>query len=537
MKGCPKCGQQFSGAEEFCPQDGSTLEPLETDETDPLIGTTLDGRYAIQSLLGEGGMGVVYLAIHAVIGKKCAVKVLRQEIANENDVSERFIQEARSAAAIGNEHVIEITDFGQTPDGSPYFVMEYLEGRALHDVLKATPKLEIPRALHIIGQCCEALAKAHEVGVIHRDLKPENLFLIKRGSDEDYVKVLDFGIAKVARETGRLTRTGTIFGTPQYMSPEQAAGTSMDERTDIYSLGIIMYEMLCGKVPFEADTFMGVLTKHLYEEPIPPSRRSPPVELEESVESVVLKSIAKKRDRRYRTMTEFQADLEAILAGETPHALHEKIRESTMPPSPSQIVGDSDFPAMVSKVGRRSASKSKRSSSKVPIIAGVIVVLALLGGGGWFFLASPTDGDQAASAAVVPPVSPSASDSKETPPAPSEPQPVTVTVKSTPAGAELFRDGASIGTLPKTIERPPAGASAVVYQVKLSDHEAQEISIGADGPADMVVEMKPAQHTAKNATHSDESSKTASKKSKRRKKRRDKKEKKRLGGDIVNPWD
>ncbi len=544
MKGCPKCGQRFNGDEEFCPQDGETLvalddQDIDSSSRDPLIGTTLDDRYAIQNLLGEGGMGIVYLATHAVIGKRCAVKVLRPDIANEHDVSERFIQEARSAAAIGNEHVIEITDFGKTPDGAPYFVMEFLEGASLHDVLKETPKLDIERALHIIDQCCEALAKAHDVGVIHRDLKPENLFLITRGTDSDYVKVLDFGIAKVARETGRLTRTGTIFGTPQYMSPEQAAGTSMDERTDIYSLGIIMYEMLCGRVPFEADTFMGVLTKHLYEEPIPPSRRSPPVDLPEAVESVILKSIAKKRDRRYRTMTDFQKDIRTVLKGGTPESLLDQKRESTLPPSPSQIVGDSRPPAY------QSAAPQKRPAGKVPFIIGAVIIItgALVGA---YFLLKPSDKTADPSTvvgALTPKLPVQVTDTVEeekTALVEAEKTPSVdnkVTISSTPPGAKLLQGGVVIGNLPQSVARPPESSPAVVYQLKQDHYQDHELVVTSSGPEALVVTLKPLEEQAAEGERRSDRKKKRKKKRKSSSELKEPREPRRARGDIVNPWD
>ena len=346
MKACPKCGKRFLGNEEFCPTDGQTLADLDDKKLeDPLVGTTIDGRYQVEKKLGEGGMGVVYLAKHAVIGNKCAIKVLRGELTGEGEVSERFIQEARAAAAIGNDHIIQITDFGQLPDGSAYFVMEFLDGLALHDIIEESPTMAAERALHIMIQCCEALAAAHTSDIVHRDLKPDNIFLVRKGGADDFVKILDFGIAKVqSSEQGkRLTKTGMIFGTPQYMSPEQAAGSGVDARTDIYSLGIIMYELLCGHVPFEADTFMGVLTKHLYEEPIPPRRLVPPIDVPQNLEAILLKAIAKKPDKRYQTMSEFAQDLRAVSEGRTPDIVYDQMRDTATttvpPPSPTQVVG------------------------------------------------------------------------------------------------------------------------------------------------------------------------------------------------------
>ncbi len=483
MKGCPKCGQRFVGEEEFCPQDGEALLPIEGDETDPLIGTTLEGRYTIQRKLGEGGMGVVYEAIHTVIGKRCAVKVLRSDIAGEASVSERFIQEARSAAAIGSEHIIEITDFGRTPYSSPYFVMEYLDGKSLQGVLTDNPKLELFRALHIVDQCCDALAQAHAAGVIHRDLKPDNLILIQKGKDPDFVKVLDFGIAKVASENRRLTQTGTIFGTPQYMAPEQAAGTAIDKRVDVYSLGIILYEILSGRVPFEADTFMGVLTKHLYEEPIPPRSLSPPVDIPVSVEAIILKAIAKNPDKRFQTMQEFQENIRAVMNGREPPCASNILRNSTLPPSPSEVVGEATGSPVLGK-----AAKGKRRFPLFLVVGGLAMAAAcvaavmLLSGGETGDNRAGTTPAGAEGEAVVVPVQP--------PPEPEAPA-SSIRLTSRLEGATLYKGTTAIGALPQEVPRPEGNQSPTVYRLEREGYEPLEITVFGDMPETFVAEMRP----------------------------------------------
>ncbi len=529
MKGCPKCGRQYSQGEEFCADDGVTLVDLETAEKDSLVGTTLDGRYNIQKKLGEGGMGLVYLAIHAVIGKRCAVKVLRPDVNAESDMGERFIQEARSAAAIDNPHVIEITDFGQTPDGSAYFVMEFLDGRSLQNALKEDGRFDIQRAFHVAEQCCEALDAAHAAGVVHRDLKPENLILVNRDKDSDYVKVLDFGIAKVVRETGRLTRTGTIFGTPQYMAPEQAAGTAMDLRVDIYSLGIILYEMLCGRVPFEADTFMGVLTKHLYEQPVPPSQVLQEG-LPRSVESIILKALSKKPERRYQTMAEFQEDLRAVIEGRMPEAESEEIALSTMPPPPSEVVG-----APSQRRARRPAEHAPTKDRR-PIFLGLGLVLAAAALGlGWFMTRSEGDDDRGSAQVSQNVVSPA-----DAPPAVPKQNP-EITLHSKPEGARIYLKNALMGKTPSPVPRPETAGDAVSYRLSLEGYQDLEVLISAATPESFTPELmpipaakdtEPATKEKVEETHRREKS-TKSRKSEQRKK---KKKDGRLGGDIVDPW-
>ena len=235
----------------------------------------LAGRYTIMKKLGEGGMGAVYLATHNVLEKQVALKVLHGEFARKQDLVERFMQEAKSASRIRHENVIDISDFGATPEGMVFFAMELLKGHDLHDEIArarvAGHLLPWSRTKKIFLQICAALAAAHAKGIVHRDLKPENVFLVEFLGDPDFVKLLDFGIAKLteASEDGgrKLTKTGMLFGTPEYMSPEQARGENVDHRVDVYAMGCILFQLVTNRVPFEADNFMGVLSMHLTEPP------------------------------------------------------------------------------------------------------------------------------------------------------------------------------------------------------------------------------------------------------------------------------
>ncbi|HMF41854.1 MAG TPA: serine/threonine-protein kinase [Polyangia bacterium] len=275
------------------------------------IGHTI-GNYKITAKLGEGGMGVVYLAEHPVIGKKVAMKAIHPELSKNSDVVSRFVTEAKAVNQIGHEHIVDIADFGNTPEGEFYFVMEYLQGESLSDRLRRENRLDAPSALSITGQIADALNASHEQGIIHRDLKPENIFLcVNRGAGRDFVKVLDFGLAKLTLHDQKVThktRTGSVMGTPYYMSPEQCEGKiEIDHRADIYSLGVLLFEMLTGKVPFGGDGYGEIIVKHVTMPP--PSVRSINPDLPEEMDLILYRALAKDRDQRFQTMAEFEEAL------------------------------------------------------------------------------------------------------------------------------------------------------------------------------------------------------------------------------------
>ncbi len=370
MKVCRKCGSKYFGGEVFCSLDGEPLgdqagapgdAPAQArpEHTDPFIGKQIE-KYDIIRRLGEGGMGEVYEARHVHIGKRVALKVLREDFSRKEEVVERFRQEARSASIIGHENIIDITDFGTTPDGRFFFVMEYLDGEDLAGVFEKQRTIPYERALRILKQACEGLVAAHSKGIIHRDLKPENIYLVAAGQPNEQVKILDFGIAKMSVLDGegrKLTKTGVVFGTPEYMSPEQAGGKPVDNRIDVYAMGIIMFEMFTGNVPFSGDTFMAVLSRHMFE-PVPDMRtRNANLSIPRSMESIVHRALEKDPDKRFASMQEL---LDALIAVEkdpatvpfAPAPGGQRDPAMTTPGPVLEVIGDVDDHESAPRTGR-----------------------------------------------------------------------------------------------------------------------------------------------------------------------------------------
>ena len=308
MKKCPHCGVEYPDANTLCPADGVALEKT----GDSLIGSTLAGKYRIDERLNEGGMGTVYRGTHVLMDKTVAIKVLRPSLAADEKIVARFSREARAASRISHPNALMVTDFGEDENGIVFLVMEYLSGRTLKQVIREEGPLPLARVVDITRQVGDALNAAHQQGVIHRDLKSDNIMLLDTMTG-DHAKVLDFGIAKIKepdgnRDTGGLTAPNLVIGTPQYMSPEQCSQDSeIDARSDIYSLGVILYEMLVGHVPFSAESPTMVMMKHL-QEPVP-SVLDERKDLPASIGRVIARAMAKLPANRYQNVAELIEDL------------------------------------------------------------------------------------------------------------------------------------------------------------------------------------------------------------------------------------
>jgi eukaryotic-like serine/threonine-protein kinase len=404
VKRCPACGARFGIDAAFCPFDGIALAAGSWDPTrDPLASALVDGRYEVLEPLGEGGMGTVYRVRHLSLDRLFAMKVLRRDLAADAELAARFVQEARATAAVKHPGVVSISDFGELDDGTPYFVMELLDGETLASRLRGRGPLSPSESIMVARKIAEALGASHAAGVIHRDLKPENVFLIGKATGRteiDDIRLVDFGAAKVIGGS-KLTRPGVVFGTPYYMSPEQASGLPVDARADIYSLGVLLYEMLTGSVPFEADTYMGVLTKHMFAAPVRPSERVPLGVSLGALEEVVLRALDKDPAARYASMAELG------------HALTRAAGARTSGPPKARVTQPVAFAQTTTadriqrSVTRQFADEARRRR-RLAVVAVVSASAAMVGLVLFFsFLIRPRlERDPPPSAAVEPPRSP-----------------------------------------------------------------------------------------------------------------------------------
>lgn len=309
--------------------------------TEGLIGKTIDGgEYRVLQRIGTGGMGSVYKAEQPSMNRMVAIKVLHSKFANREDLVSRFRREARTMSQLSHPNTARVYKYGTLDDGSAYFVMDFLEGKNLAHTVRQQGPMAPERALNIMIQVCGALDEAHRAGIIHRDLKPENIFLTRHGSGDDFPKVLDFGLAKVGeKQMGRgsmmLTQQGMVFGTPEFMSPEQTQGEALDPRSDVYSLGLILYELLTGKLPFEAKKPIDVMKAHVKMPPIPLNDRVDGKTFDPRLWQAIEKALAKKPKDRHESALAFADALRACLPGAPTASAREAVlrAESALPDS------------------------------------------------------------------------------------------------------------------------------------------------------------------------------------------------------------
>jgi serine/threonine protein kinase len=383
------------------PRPGKSGARQFASKTDPNIGTVLADRYKILEVVGKGGMGVVYKANHELMDRMVAVKMLMPELLSDDISVKRFQREAKAACRINHQNIIGMHDFGFTDDGQPYLVMDFLEGESLSDVLKREGQLSVNRMIHIMSQVCDALDHAHTEGVVHRDLKPGNIMLIKRGDDPDFVKVVDFGVAKICNYAGeesqRLTQTGEVFGSPVYMSPEQCRGDKLDARSDIYGMGIVIYEVLTGKLPLAGKNVVETITKHLNVMPPKMSELRTDLHFPERIEKAVFKALQKDPENRQSSMRELKEDL---ISGQT-----QSVRMRAPASSLSQ-----------------SKESSNNNSNNKHIVAGLIgIVVIAIAAAGFYFMSMSKHAVPVRTDRSAPP----------TPPTPPEPKVPTTTTDST----------------------------------------------------------------------------------------------------------
>lgn len=306
---------------------GSISQPYEVYKVvsvkDPLIGQLLASRFELIEMIGQGAMAIVYKAKQTAVDRYVAVKIMRPELASDPVQQKRFSREARSLSKLDHPNLLKIFDIGQTPNGRPYFIMEYLKGRSIEKMLEEAGPVAPAFALRMFVQVCDAMDHAHKQGIIHRDLKPENIMLVRCEDDQHLTKVVDFGIVKYTDDqmvSQRLTKTGEVWGSPVYMSPEQCKGEKLDPRSDIYSFGLVMYEALTGEMTFDATKIAAIIVKQIYEQPRPFKEVRPDLTIDPQLEAIVFKCLEKDPTKRYQSMSELRTVLKRALESELKRA-------------------------------------------------------------------------------------------------------------------------------------------------------------------------------------------------------------------------
>ena len=477
------------------------------------------GNYKITAKLGEGGMGVVYLAEHPIIGRKVALKAIHPELSRNPEVVSRFMTEAKSVNQIGNEHIVDVSDFGNTPEGEFYFIMEFLQGEALADCLRRERLLQTSRALNIAAQVADALAASHGHGIVHRDLKPENIFLITRSQTQDFVKVLDFGLAKLTQgeeKVSHKTRTGSVMGTPYYMAPEQCEGKAgVDHRADVYSLGVILFEMMTGRVPFGGEGYGEIIVKHLTMAPPAPREINPAIT--PAQQAVVLRALVKKREARFSSMEEFRA---AILdpekfagTGRAPGAPVAPVKTGDVSSSLSIRGNPADsgdarrvpMPSTFRHAGEMLDEEIEVPRSRKGLFVGVAAAVVVAAAAAVFVMKKQSGEGVATAAAQSAPATPTEPVAPTPAPAPAPVQTVKVTFSSEPLGATVVSrsTGETLGITPFERELPQ-GKAQLSFVFKKASFEDEETSFVPELPGLVGATLQPVRSKPQAGDPSDE---------------------------------
>lgn len=495
MATCPTCRKQYPPTAERCADDGAVLLPDEIVqglESDLPEGSAV-GEYRIEGKIGEGGFASVYKAAHPLIGKRVAVKVLNRQFSSNPQMVERFIAEAREVNRIRHRNIIDIFSFGVLPDGRQYFVMELLHGMGLDRYLVEKGRLPVEEALPILRSISRALDAAHAAGIAHRDMKPENVFLCMDPEEPPFPKILDFGIAKLlsGEQSGTSkTKTGAIMGTPFYMSPEQCRGIQVDHRTDIYAFGVIAFQLLSGRVPFDGDNVMDVLMQHMTA--LPPRLSALMPDIPSAVDDAIARMLMKDAAERPQTVAAAMESLTKAFSASAPPV------SVNMPPSSLRtggpVSGALAAPAQTAATAsgktfagaERDVTAAPRRSLGVPI-AIVAVMLLSLGGAAALFLRKKeprllaAEPPAAASASAIPSSAPA--EVRATTGAVTAPADVSVTIPSKPEGALVFKGEERVGKTPGPF-RLGRGSESVKLTVKADGYAPASVSVT---PADDVV--------------------------------------------------
>jgi eukaryotic-like serine/threonine-protein kinase len=403
VKICPVCSTEYPDDVKFCSNDGQTLRAAAP--TTDLVGQVVADRYHVIKKLGEGGMGQVYLAEHVKMGRRSAIKVMNPSMVHDPDAVARFNREASNASRITHPNVCAIYDFGETPEGLIYLAMEFIEGEPLTNLLERDGALPVQRAVGIFMQVADALQAAHDLGIVHRDLKPDNIMIMRSRDGTDVVKVVDFGIAKAVGgdEAGqKVTKTGLVVGTPEFMSPEQLSGDKVDGRSDLYSLALVFYRTLTGKLPFEAETVQETMIKRLTDEPKPLTATRPDLQFPPGLQPTLDSALTRSPVDRYQSVTKFSSDVASVVGFQRGTGLATPVPATRADvEGKTQLLDSAATKAMAARPAPRPAASPSKRRTLVPVILGVVALLGA-GGGAIMVWGGGGDGNNTDSTALRP---------------------------------------------------------------------------------------------------------------------------------------